>query len=124
MEKSSLHLVANPSATDDEPSRPLGKHGRNLWDRCLAEYEIPDSAAREMLLQAAEALDRLQEIRAQINAGRAGKRNTTPSLKVEIQNRNFVTRTLQRLGLNLEPLQSRPGRPSTPTSWVRPDADT
>jgi hypothetical protein len=119
-----MHLVATASATEDEPSRPLGKHGRNLWDRCLLEYEISDSAAREMLLQAAEALDRLQELRAQITTGRASKKNINPSLKVEISNRIFIVRTLQRLGLNLEPLQSRPGRPVTPTTWIRPDANT
>jgi hypothetical protein len=117
-----MHLVATDNSTGDEPSRPLGKHGRALWDRCLAEYDISDAAGLEMLLQAAEALDRLQEIRAQIHTGRANKKNTTPSLKVEIQNRNFVTRTLQKLGLNLEPV-GRPGRPVTPTTWIRSDAD-
>jgi hypothetical protein len=123
MAKNALHLMATASATYDEPGRPLGEHGRKLWDRCLNEYEINDSAGLEMLLQCSEALDRLQEIRAQMRTSRANQKSINQLLKVEIQNRNFVTRTLQKLGLNLEPVKPM-GRPVTPTSWIRPDADT
>jgi P27 family predicted phage terminase small subunit len=121
---STLHLVATEAPTGDEPPRPLGKHGQALWDRILAEYDISDSAGRELLLQAAEALDMVQSLRAQINADgvmvrtKTGLKKQHPALKVELASRNFIVRTLQRLGLNLEPLQSRPGRPPTPTTWI------
>lgn len=76
------------------------------------------------MLQAAEALDMVQSLRAQINADgvmvrtKTGLKKQHPALKVELASRNFIVRTLQRLGLNLEPLQSRPGRPPTPTTWI------
>jgi ABC transporter substrate binding protein len=115
---SPLHLVATASPTGNEPPRPLEEHGRALWDRILSEYDIADAGGREMLLQAAEALDRLQELRAQITVARKNGFRNTPLLKVELATRNFIVRTLQRLGLNLEPLNQRPGRPPTPTTWI------
>ena len=80
------------------------------------------------MLLAAEALDRMQSLRAQIDADgevvrtKNGLKKQHPALKSELAARSFIARTLQRLGLNLEPLQSRPGRPPTPTTWIPPDA--
>ena len=119
---SPLHLVATTAPSGNEPSRPLEQHGRALWDRILNEYDISDAGSREMLLQTAEAVDRLQELRGQIVVARRNGFRNTPLLKVELATRNFICRTLQRLGLNLEPLNSRPGRPPTPTTWIPPDA--
>jgi hypothetical protein len=35
-----------------------------------------------------------------------------PALKIELAARSFVVRTLQRLGLNYEPVRAKAGRPT------------
>jgi hypothetical protein len=95
----------------------LGEHGARLWPRVLAEYVIDDVAGREMLAQAAAALDRAESLAAQItNDGeilhsRAGPR-PNPAIKTELEARSFVVRTLARLGLNFEPTRTTVGRPT------------
>lgn len=82
----------------------------------MSEYAITDTGGAEILAQACAALDRAEELSAQINAdgctirGKTGLREH-PAIKGELANRAFVCRNLQRLGLNLEPLKSV-GRPA------------
>ena len=94
------------------PPRPLGEAGQSLWDRIQTEYNVVDSGGIEMLTLACEALDRAAELRAQIDAdglmNQHGREN--PLLKHELAARAFVSRTLQRLGLDVEPVRA-PGRP-------------
>jgi hypothetical protein len=51
------------------PSHPrtLGKHGVSLWNRVTSEYDIEDVAGRELLLLAAQSLDRADALRTQID---------------------------------------------------------
>ena len=98
------------------PPRPLGKHGRSMWDRIQAEYDIADSAGSEMLAQACAALDRAEECREAIERdglfikSRGGTRENGTT-KIELANRAFIVRTLAKLGLDVEPI--RPvGRPT------------
>ncbi len=117
--KPPLTLVGDQGAIALEPPRTLGEAGRSLWDRIMTEYEISDAGGVELLLLAAEATDRAVSLRETIDRDGALISTRTglkehPGLKAELQNRAFVTRTLQRLGLNLEPV--RPiGRP--PGGW-------
>ena len=94
------------------PPRPLGEAGLSLWNRIQTEYLIVDSGGVEMLTLAAEALDRAAELRAQIDAdglmNQHGREN--PLLKHELAARAFVSRTLQRLGLDIETVRA-PGCP-------------
>jgi hypothetical protein len=109
-----LTVVAQ-GATGLETPRPLVAHGRGLWDRVQREYDVSDPAGIEFLCQAGEALDRSQSLSEAIaRAGEiirtpAGIR-THPAVREELANRAFVIRTLQRLGLNFEPLRSGLGR--------------
>jgi phage terminase small subunit len=104
-----------------KPPRPLGKDGAALWAEITAEYRFDgDSAGIAMLALACEALDVVQKCRAEINkhgellvtkeGGLPVREN--PLLRIELQNRFFVTRTLEKLGF--EPAKAK-GRPAG--SW-------
>jgi hypothetical protein len=97
------------------PPRKLGAHGRRLWDDANQEVVLEDCAGIEMLLEACEALDRVQECSIEIKRSGVMLRTKTgarenPLLKIELANRAFVTRTLARLGLDSEPIKTL-GRP-------------
>jgi hypothetical protein len=109
--------LVEPAATGVEPPRPLGSQGRGLWNRVQAEYDVSDPAGIEFLTLAAESLDRAQALSEAIERDGMVVRTPSglrshPALREELANRAFVTRTLQRLGLNYEPLRMGPGRPS------------
>ena len=113
--KPALKLVPSTASILPQPPRHLGEHGRGLWQTILGDYDISDSGGREMLHQACSALDRAEALRSAIDAdgeiirGKAGLKEH-PGLKHELAARSFVVRTLQRLGLDVEPI--RPvGRP-------------
>jgi hypothetical protein len=109
--------VVDPGTTSLQPPRPLGVHGRALWDRVMAEYGIRDSGGAELLALAAQALDRAEALAACIAAdgaviyGKAGPLRAHPAIRDETACRAFVVRTLQKLGLNLEAIKpiGRPG---------------
>jgi hypothetical protein len=44
-----LKLDTNPGVTGPQPSRSLGEHGRRLWSRVIAEYDVADVAGIELL---------------------------------------------------------------------------
>ena len=81
----------------------------------MTEYDITDGGGREMLAQACAALDRAEECAGYIAQDGAVVHTTAgpkdhPGLKHELANRAFVCRTLQRLGLDVEPVRAI-GRP-------------
>ena len=107
-----------------KPPRPLGKDGAALWAEITAEYRFDgDSAGIAMLALACEALDVVQACRRQIDkygellvtkvGGKVAVQRENPLLKIELQNRFYVTRTLEKLGL--EPARAKGGRP--PGTW-------
>ena len=102
---------------DQEPIPPdLGQNGLRLWTRVQSEYRVSDVGGVELLTQACRALDRAEKCRIQIDAEgetimtKGGLRDH-PLLKHELHARSFVARTLSRLGIDSEPVRSRPGRP-------------
>ena len=108
--------LVDPTTTAISPPRKLGHHGLNLWNAIQNEYAIDDPGGIEMLAQACTATDRAEELAEQI--GRDGAVLQTrngprrhPALRDELAYRSFITKTLERLGLNLEPV-ARPGRPA------------
>jgi Phage terminase, small subunit len=115
--------LVDPTSTAISPPRKLGQHGLNLWNGIQADYQIEDPGVVEMLAQACTALDRAEELAEQISKDglvvqtRNGPRRH-PALRDELAYRSFITRTLERLGLNLEPL-GRPGR-AAGVAWSRP----
>jgi hypothetical protein len=103
---------------DDNPPRLLGPHGTQLWRSIVAEYTVTDPAGREQLCQACAALDRAEEIAAAIrDAGIAADGKANRLLKDELAARAFVVRTLQKLGLDADPI--RPvGRQPGELQWT------
>ena len=112
--------VVDPAATGIPPPRKLQRHGTELWRSVMADYQIEDSASRELLCQACAALDRAESLAERIEAegevvhGRQGPR-PHPALKPELAMRTFIVRTLERLGLFdvAKPM----GRPSRMPAW-------
>jgi hypothetical protein len=109
-----LRLIGGRST----PSPPcaLGAAGQALWDRIMNDYAVTDAGGVELLSQAAQAADRVASLRRQIDETgeliptRAGLRDN-PGLKHEIAARAFITRTICKLGLAVEPLRPGVGRP-------------
>jgi terminase small subunit-like protein len=122
------HLsIVGSGATGIQPPRQLGQFGSALWSAIQAEYGISDRGGIELLAQVCEATDRLQDLSAAIAKDgpvvytRTGAPRSHPSLKDEIALRAFITRTIERLGLNVEAIKP-PYRPGSFASWV-PDAN-
>jgi phage terminase small subunit len=113
--QSNQRLLSVVSGTGLEPPRPLGEHGKNLWDRIQAEYALHDAGGCEILCQCCQALDRAEALAARIREeGESIKTKFTtrthPAVREELQARAFVVKALKELGLNVEPV--RPvGRP-------------
>lgn len=115
-EKPALTLVG-PDTTTNRPPFALGKHGRSLWDRIQAEYDVGDSAGVEMLAQACAGADLAAKLHEEIERDGTVVRTRNavkahPAIKDEISARAFVCRTLTKLGLNYEPVRSSAGRPT------------
>ena len=123
--KPTLHLVPPTGMVGNTPPRTLAEHGGSLWNRVMTEYQIEDVAGRELLALACQQLDRAEALKAQIDVEgeiiqtRNGPKEH-PALRHELAGRAFVAKTLLRLGLNVEPLHQRPGRPPTGTGWIPP----
>jgi hypothetical protein len=115
VKKTALQIVSDP-APSPTPPRTLGRFGLALWQSIHAEYQLDDAAGIEMLLTACQALDRAEDCARIIeNDGPVVKTNHGPKehslLKCELANRAFAVRTLQKLGLNYEPIRNSAGRP-------------
>jgi hypothetical protein len=88
-----------------------------LWRQATKEYRIEDVAGVEMLTQACQALDRAEGLAARIAEDGEIIRTMNgikahPGIREELAARGFVVRTLQKLGLNFEPVRAGPGRPA------------
>src|SRR5215813_15601579 len=108
--------MLDPSSTTPQPPRKFGAPGLTLWDGVQGEFRIDDAAGRELLAQACEEADRVARLAERIDADgevietKSGPK-VHPALKKELVGRQFICRTLQALGLNLEAV--RPvGRPT------------
>jgi P27 family predicted phage terminase small subunit len=113
-EKPPLSLVSTET-TGISPPRPLGPHGKALWDRVQHEYMIHDTGGIEILAQICAAQDRVEALHEQIDADGAIIRTrnglkANPLLRDETALRAFIVRTIERLGLNVEAVKP-PGRP-------------
>ena len=112
--KSPLSIVSD-EPNGISPPRPLGPHGKALWDRVQREYQITDTGGVEILAQICAAEDRVETLHEQIDADGAIIRTrngfkANPLLRDETALRAFIVRTIERLGLNVEAVKA-PGRP-------------
>jgi hypothetical protein len=107
-----------PAATGRQPPGELGPSGRSLWDEITSSYYFDDRGSLETLYQAAAACDRAERCRREIERDgeliqtRSGLLKEHPLMKMELACRAFIVRALARLGLDLEPVRSGPGRPA------------
>ena len=120
--------IVSGETTQVSPPRPLGPHGRGLWDRIQREFNIRDVGGIELLAQACQELDTAEALAAGIAADghvvrtRTGVPKTHPAVKDELAARAFVVRTLEKLGVTTEPIKS-PGRPpSGGLGWIPEDS--
>lgn len=96
---------------------PLGTEGARLWAAVQAEYAVADVGGIELLFRACQAADAIADYDAQIRRDGAVLRLKTgavrdhPLVKARLAERAFLTRTIQRLGLNFEVVKpvGRPG---------------
>src|SRR5262249_2685976 len=113
-EKPPFAIVSGEAARVSPPPRPLGTHGSRLWETVQVEYRIEDRGGIEILAQCCASLDRAEDLAAAIARdgsvvySRAGAPKTHPAVKDELACRAFVTRSLERLGLNVESIK-QPG---------------
>jgi hypothetical protein len=115
MARPPLNLV-HPGSTGTPPLRQLGQAGQALWDAVTAEYEIRDAGGIEILTQACQASDRVEELAALISADGAivharGGPKAHPALRAELNGRAFIVRCIEKMGLNYEALRPTVGRP-------------
>jgi len=121
-QKPPLALVSGEIESYATPLRPLGHHGQRLWSSVMSEYGISDIGGREILTQICELLDRAERLRAAIDADGEIIRTKTgpklhPAVREETSIRVAITKNLERLGLNLEPIRSPGGQPRS-TGWT------
>jgi hypothetical protein len=115
---SKLKIVDGAPSPKIEPPGELGPAGRALWNRVTSAYRFDDVGGTAMLYECCAARDRVERLRAQIDADGEllvikGARKAHPLLPAEIAGRAFITRTLTKLGLGIEPVLP-PGRPPGP----------
>lgn len=98
-----------PIATGREiPPAHLGEAGRALWRSIQRDHEISDGAGLALLARAAEAMDRLAQVREQIardgvvTRGYKGQPRGHPLLSVESDLVRVQLACLRQLGLEPE----------------------
>ena len=117
-------LSQNPRELDKnswKAPKTLRAPGRMLWNRILGEYDVTDAAGLTMLELACQAFDRAEALRERIDAdgevvATRGVLKVHPAIREETSCRNFIVKSLQRLGLSFEPVKLV-GRPPADIRW-------
>lgn len=104
------------------PPRKLGQHGAALWDDIQTEYAITDRGGIEILWQICTTLDRAEQLANEVTRDGPcimvkGALREHPAIKAELAARAFITRNLQRLGLNVEAVKPVGRPPSGGLGW-------
>jgi hypothetical protein len=113
----------NGSETNSPP-RPLGKAGKDLWDRISCDFVLADECERETLTQICEAADHAAELCAAIKKDSPiietdkGAR-AHPAFQVVRQYRTFIVRALERLKSHHRPTKVL-GRPARSMMGIDP----
>jgi P27 family predicted phage terminase small subunit len=107
----------NISSSGASP-RPLGKPGKDLWDRICCDFVLQDETERETLCQICEAQDHVADLSAAIKKEGPfvetdkGTTKAHPAYGTIRQYKIFVVRMLERLKSHHKPtkLLGRPAR--------------
>src|SRR5215813_12253207 len=107
MSKKPNLTVVSPDTTIPDPPIQLGASGLSLWQRIQSEYAIADAGGLELLAQICAAADTVAVLSAEIErdgpvirTARGTKPN--PCLRDLLNHRSFITRTMTKLGINVE----------------------
>ena len=112
-----IPIAACRPGTTPDPPETLGVTGSKLWRDVLEEWTLDDAAGLAVLEQAAQAYDRAESLRRQIQitgevveTGNGGMK-ANPLIMCEIAARSLVARLLGRLGVLDREDKRGPGRP-------------
>ena len=112
-----LAVVASRPTTRGQPVPDyLDAFGAAFWTKVTSLYDFDDPASLELLAQCCAARSRAERCRQIIDADgellqtKVGVRSH-PLIREETQARALAARLLGKLGLDLEPIKSGPGRP-------------
>lgn len=100
-----------------EPPDYLSEEAAELWNKFQEQHNLVEPQQIEILTRALEAFDRMREAQAILRAegivirDRFDQPKQHPATLIERDNRAAMIAALTKLGLNLEPLRSGPGRP-------------
>src|SRR5262245_51822678 len=110
-------MKKSPKPQFPKPPKTLGAEGRKLWKRIAEAYNL-DEAAMVFLETACLFQDRASGATAVIAekgiafTDRWGQLRPNPACQIERDSRAGKLRALKQIGLDLEPLHDRPGRPA------------
>src|SRR5262245_38453334 len=117
MAKDTKLRIVNSTSGSTGLSAPaaLGAAGRRVWTDIMADYQITDIGGLIMLEEICRARDTIAECDTAIKRDGATIRTKTglkehPMQKVKLAAQALMIRTLQRLGLDAEPIKAV-GRP-------------
>lgn len=107
---------SSPLPPSADPLHGLGEAGRAQWQLITSQYAIDDAGGISMLREICAAVDRLAEIRRQIDEDGPiimvrGMPREHPGLRAELGYQAFIVKTLRALGLDVEPVRPGVGRP-------------
>jgi hypothetical protein len=111
-----LAVVGALAPPADRPPHKLGKPGQKLWDAICSEYVFDDAAGKETLYHICAAADLVEPCAEQVRRDGAVVRSKGgivrehPALRPQQAARSFIVRTLAKLGIGAEPVQTV-GRP-------------
>ncbi len=100
-----------------QPPDSLSTAAKKWWRAIQSEFAIADPGGLLVLTTALEAYDRMVEAKALIDEqgltvlDRFEQRKPHPAVVIERDCRGQMLMALRHLSLDLEPLETRPGRP-------------
>jgi hypothetical protein len=107
--------IVKLSPNTPTPPHKLGEAGLALWNSIQSAYAVDDAAGAEILAHACLAADRLVALGeaiardGEVVVGPSGPK-PHPALSAELNQRHFIARSFERLGLHFEPIKPV-GRP-------------
>jgi hypothetical protein len=113
-------MARHNGSESSAPPRPLGKAGKDLWQRINQDYVLADETAREILTQICEAQDHCTELCEGIKSEKP-KMAPEKALQVIRQYRGFILRALERLKAHHNKNFKVLGRPSRSAQGYDPD---
>lgn len=118
MKKSAVSRRKGRTATVPKAAEGLSPEARRWCKKIRADYDIDDSAGLLVLQTAAEQFDAMRAAErivardGPVIRDRFGQKKQHPATLVARDARMGMLRCIRQLGLDLEPLHGRPGRPS------------